>query len=113
EGCTQWAGHRIGHGFGVQGNVLENCETLDAMYDACERHVDCDLVERLLLALEAGNAVGGDRRGCTSATIYIVESEEYPLWDIRVDDHPQPMHELRRLFGVFAREVVPQIRRLP
>lgn len=113
ERCTQWAGHRSGPGFCVQGNILENSDTLDAMYEAYERHLDQHLVERLLLALEAGDAVGGDRRGCTSATIYIVEAEEYPLWDIRVDDHPTPMQELRRLFGVFARDVVPQIRRLP
>lgn len=113
ESCNAWAGHRCGEGFSVQGNVLENCQTIDAMFDAFLQHHHLELAERLLVTLEAGNAVGGDRRGANSATVYVVDTEEYPLWDMRVDDHPKPIQELRRLFGVFREKVVPQVRRLP
>lgn len=113
EGCASWAGHRVEDGYSVQGNVLENCETLDAMCAAYRDHAQKELAERLLAALEAGNAIGGDQRGCNSATVYVVDTEEYPLWDMRVDDHAEPLKELRRLFYVFRKEVVPQVRRLP
>jgi uncharacterized Ntn-hydrolase superfamily protein len=59
--------------------------------------------ERLMEALEAGDQAGGDVKGERSATIYIVDREEYPLWDIRVDSHPDPFAELRRLHDIFAR----------
>ena len=71
------------------------------------------LDERLMEALEAGDSVGGDRKGERSATIYIVDKEEYPLWDVRVDAHPDPFSELRRLHDIFARQLIPEILRMP
>jgi uncharacterized Ntn-hydrolase superfamily protein len=113
EGCTPWAGHITGNGFAVQGNCLVDGHTLDAMVQAFEDGRGRELAERLLLALEAGARLGGDKRGCTSATVYVVHEEDYPLWDMRVDDHTHPLAELRRLYGVFCEQVVPQVRRLP
>ena len=59
------------------------------------------LAERLVLALEAGESVGGDTKGETSANVMVFSEEEYPLCDIRVDEHEDPVAELRRLYGVY------------
>lgn len=112
-GCPGWAGARGQDGFSVQGNILTGPEVLEAMAAAFAETAGRPLADRFLRALEAGVAAGGDARGERSATIYIVEAEEYPLWDIRVDDHPDPVAELRRLHGVFAERLVPEIRRMP
>jgi len=56
------------------------------------------LAERLLTSLEAGQAVGGDKRGRVSSALLVVRDEEYPYIDLRVDDHPEPVAELRRIF---------------
>lgn len=111
--CKPWAGERRGADFAVQGNLLEGPEVLDAAAASMEASGDQPLVERLFAALVAGEAKGGDRRGTRSATILVMEKNEYPLWDVRVDDHPQPMEELRRLMVVFAESLVPMIRHMP
>ncbi|MEX1016668.1 MAG: DUF1028 domain-containing protein [Phycisphaeraceae bacterium] len=110
---SQWAGHITGQGYSVQGNLLTGPETLHAMRDAFEADTAAGLAERLLRAIEAGEATGGDRRGASSATVYVMHTEVYPLWDLRVDDHAQPLIEIRRLYHVFEEKVVPHIRRLP
>ena len=111
--CLDWAGHRTGDGFSVQGNRLAGPHVLAAMEAAFLERRGRPLAERLIEALEAGDDAGGDREGAVSATIYIVEREAYPLWDIRVDDHPEPIRELHRLHDVFAANVVPHIRKMP
>ena len=63
-----------------------------------------ELPERLLRALEAGQEAGGDRRGRQSAGIRVVHTEDYPYCDLRVDDHPDPVAELRRVFSLFQHE---------
>jgi len=98
-----------GEQFCVQGNRLKGREVLEAACEAYERSAHQPLVERLMAAIAAGDAQGGDRHGESSATVYVVDNEEYPLWDIRVDHHPDPFAELRRLHDVFARDVVPEI----
>lgn len=112
-GCPDWAGHLLGDGFTVQGNRLAGRDVLTAAAAAFERMADAPLVDRLIEALAAGDDEGGDTKGERSATIYLVDTEEYPLWDIRVDEHDHPVKELRRLHGVFASDVVPQIRKMP
>jgi uncharacterized Ntn-hydrolase superfamily protein len=111
--CLGWAGHRTRLNLSLQGNRLAGPQVLAAMEAAFLEFGAEPLARRLIEALEAGNRAGGDRDGAVSATIYIVDTEEYPLWDIRVDDHPDPIQELHRLHDVFAREVVPHIRRMP
>lgn len=111
--CIPWAGSLSGEQFSVQGNRLVGPQVLDAVADAFRHGEDRPLVERLIHALSAGDARGGDRHGESSAVIYIVDREEYPLWDIRVDHHLDPVAELWRLHGVFAREVLPEILAMP
>jgi uncharacterized Ntn-hydrolase superfamily protein len=60
------------------------------------------LGERLVVALEAGQAAGGDRRGKVSAALRVVRDQEYPYLDLRVDEHPEPVAELRRIFDIYT-----------
>jgi uncharacterized Ntn-hydrolase superfamily protein len=113
EGCPDWAGHLEGDGFAAQGNRLAGLRVLEAAAETFKALFDQPLANRLIEALAAGDAEGGDTKGERSATIYIVDTEEYPLWDIRVDEHDDPVAELKRLHGVFGNDVVPQIRRMP
>lgn len=111
--CLRWAGHQSHEGYSVQGNRLTGEAVIERVAKCFEHSAGKPLAERLMEALEAGNSVGGDRDGELSATIYIVDKEEYPLWDIRVDSHPDPFAELRRLHDIFAKRLIPAIRRMP
>jgi uncharacterized Ntn-hydrolase superfamily protein len=115
--CLDWAGHRTGAGYAAQGNILAGAETVDALADTFEATPSKPLAERLIDCLTAAQAAGGDRRGQQSASLLIVERDRgYArmsdvVIDLRVDDHPQPIDELRRLyalhhqlFGVTPRE---------
>ncbi|MGY6568283.1 MAG: DUF1028 domain-containing protein [Salinarimonas sp.] len=108
-----WAGAVTGEGYAVQGNRLAGAHVVHAIADAFMRDQGAPLPQRLIEALEAGAAAGGDLDGERSATIYVVAQEEYPLWDIRVDEHVSPIAELRRLHDIFARELLPEIKRMP
>lgn len=112
-GCKDWAGSFIGSGFSVQGNRLTGGDVIERAVAAFGTAPDDPLVSRLIDALDAGLEQGGDRLGEFSAAVYIVEQEDYPLWDIRVDHHANPIAELRRLREVFEAELVPHIRRMP
>ena len=112
-GCIPWAGQVEGGAYVCLGNILVGEEVIKAMARAFETSGDQELPERLLLALEAGQEAGGDRRGRQSAAIHIVYTEEYPYCDLRVDDHPDPIPELRRVFTVFQREEVPFLPMMP
>ena len=63
---------------------------------------DLTLAERLLSCLEAGQAAGGDKRGKQSSALFVVDTEDYPKIDLRVDDHPEPVQELQRLHGIYG-----------
>lgn len=99
--CVPWFGHRVGDGYAVAGNMLVGEPTIVEMARAYEASRGEPFAERLVRALEAGQAAGGDKRGRQSAALKIVSSEEYPLVDIRVDDHPDPVAELRRIWGLY------------
>lgn len=104
--CPEWAGHSTGRGFACQGNILFGPAVVAAMARAFET-TPGDLPERLLAALSAGQREGGDRRGMQSAALLIVREkggydEGSDRWvDIRVDDHPSPIEELRRVFRLY------------
>ena len=83
-----------------------------AIRDAFEAHADLPLAGRLVEAIAAGDAQGGDRKEELSSTIYVVDTEEYPLWDVRVDHHHHPISELRRVYSVFSRDLYPHIKRM-
>lgn len=108
-----WSGHRVGDGFAVAGNILVGSDTLDAMVRRWEAGADESMDERLLNALEAGQAAGGDRRGRQSAALYVHTGHPYPYLDLRVDEHTDPVAELRRVHGVARRELLPFVEVLP
>lgn len=100
--CMEWAGGRTGTGYAVQGNILAGAGVVDAMCDAFESATRT-LDRRLLAALAAGDAAGGDRRGRQSAGVLVVSPNggyggtTDVVVDLRVDDHPDPCNELARL----------------
>ncbi|MGH3095810.1 MAG: DUF1028 domain-containing protein [Streptosporangiales bacterium] len=103
--CIREAGDRRGPGVSVQANMMSQDTVPDAMLAACQESSG-DLVDRLLAALDAAQAEGGDIRGRQSAAILVVRGERSDapwhdrLVDLRVDDHPEPLAELRRLVRV-------------
>jgi uncharacterized Ntn-hydrolase superfamily protein len=104
--CTDWAGGATGDGWAAQGNILVSADTVAAIGAAFEANAGRPLAERLLEALAAGQAAGGDRRGQQSAALLVVEAGggygglTDVLVDLRVDDHPSPVVELARLHGL-------------
>lgn len=112
ENCLGWAGGQELENFCVQGNRLRGPEVIEVAVTTYKNMSASPLVERLVQALAAGMAAGGDRREERSANVYVVADEDYPLWDIRVDDHDDPINELIRLRRVFSQELLPHIRRM-
>jgi uncharacterized Ntn-hydrolase superfamily protein len=108
--CHAWAGHRIGVGYAIQGNILAGEQVVSEMERAFLAAGD-SLAERLVTALEAGQAAGGDVRGQQSAAVLVerpgaaAEMREGidRVCDLRVDDHPEPIAELRRLLDIHLR----------
>jgi uncharacterized Ntn-hydrolase superfamily protein len=106
ERCMDWAGGVPGHGFAAQGNILVGEEVVAEVARAFTE-TEGDLCDRLLAALSAGDAAGGDRRGRQSAALLVVregggyEGRNDRYIDLRVDDHPDAPRELARLFDVW------------
>ncbi|MFL6022164.1 MAG: DUF1028 domain-containing protein [Marmoricola sp.] len=105
--CFDWAGGVTGDGVAIQGNILAGPEVIEAMKDAWEATAEsAPLAHRLLAALAAGDAAGGDKRGRQSAALLVVsEGAGYGglddvAVDLRVDDHPAPIEELTRLLAL-------------
>jgi uncharacterized Ntn-hydrolase superfamily protein len=104
--CMDWAGGRTGSGYAAQGNILVSAETVDALAETFEASAGRPLAERLLDCLAAAQAAGGDRRGQQAAGLLVVEGDggyaglSDVVVDLRVDDHPTPVDELRRLYGL-------------
>jgi uncharacterized Ntn-hydrolase superfamily protein len=111
--CTPWFGQEIGDGFAAQGNMLVGPETIAAMSRAFRDGEGCDLDERLMRALEAGDASGGDKRGKQSAALRIQGSEAYPVLDVRADEHPEPIAELRRILTISRLQLAPFVAGMP
>ncbi len=100
--CVPWCGHDSGPGFTVAGNMLTGPEVVRAMAEAfvAAGEEKRELSERLLMALEAGQAAGGDKRGKQSAALLVASDEPRTYHNLRVDDHADPVVELRRIYGV-------------
>jgi uncharacterized Ntn-hydrolase superfamily protein len=105
--CVPWAGHRLGEGVSVAGNMLVGPSVLDATLAAFLATAGEPLPARLLAAMDAGEAEGGDSRGRQSAVLLVQGRESYPRLSIRVDDHAAPLEELRRLYGVAQERFLP------
>jgi uncharacterized Ntn-hydrolase superfamily protein len=102
--CMDWAGGRTGPCYAAQGNILVSAATVDAIADVFEASAGEPLAERLIDGLDAAQAAGGDRRGQQSAALLVVEREggyaglSDSVVDLRVDEHPRPLEELRRIY---------------
>ena len=99
KSCVEWCGHLERGGISVAGNMLAGPQVVETTADAFLASAGKPLAERFLIALEAGEAAGGDKRGKQSAAIRIHRGEAWPILDIRVDDHEDPLPELRRVYG--------------
>lgn len=105
--CVDWCGSVKGPLVSVAGNMLAGPQVVEETLKSYLADADIEFDERLLRALEAGERAGGDKRGKQSAAIKIWESEAYASFDIRVDDHEDPLKELRRLWHVAHQRFVP------
>ncbi|MHA1376303.1 MAG: DUF1028 domain-containing protein, partial [Promethearchaeota archaeon] len=105
--CIKHAGHKLGKNFSVQANMMLSEKVWPLMADAFENSEGLPLPERIINSLEAAETVGGDIRGKQSANILIFSGEpivdkwEEPIMDLRVDDHEEPLKEIRRLLTLF------------
>jgi uncharacterized Ntn-hydrolase superfamily protein len=98
--CVAWCGHVEGDGFSIAGNMLAGAAVLDDTAAAFIANAKLPLAQRLIAAMRAGEAAGGDKRGKQSAALLIHGSEEWSELDLRVDDHADPLTELGRLEAV-------------
>ncbi len=109
DSTLAWAGHRVGQHYSVQGNILTGAEVVEAMARAYEDAESRGLPfgQRLLASLKAGQAAGGDRRGRQAAGLLIVKPDagygggDDRYADLRVEDHPEPILELERIYGIW------------
>src|SRR5262245_58144018 len=100
-GNRPWAGHRAAPNVVAAANAVVGAGVVDAMFAAFQAGPARPLWERLLAALEAGKAAGGQPDGEQSAGLYVVDREPFPMVDLRVDLHPEPVRELRRLADAY------------
>ena len=96
--CIDWCGHQLHDDFSLAGNMLTGPDVLDATAAAFVANSGRSLGERLVAAMAAGEAAGGDKRGKQAAALRLHGDEDYPALDIRVDDHAEPIVELARLY---------------
>lgn len=111
--CHGWCGHVAGDNVSVAGNMLTGSEVLADTAAAYAREAALPLPRRLIAAMRAGEAAGGDKRGKQSAALVICGEEEWPDLNLRVDDHADPLAELERLEKVSRELFVPLRRCLP
>ena len=111
--CIEWCGNLAGDGFSVAGNMLTGPEVLQSTSEKYRSANDLPFAERLLEALHAGEKAGGDKRGKQAAALRIHSTEDYALLDIRVDDHEDPIVELKRLYRVSLERFQPFATGLP
>jgi len=100
--CIDWAGHLVDENVSVAGNMLAGPEVVANTLGTYKANMNIPFADRLLLAMQAGEDAGGDKRGKQSAALCIYQDQDFPWLDIRADDHADPLAELRRLYAVAA-----------
>ncbi len=111
--CLEWSGQLAGDGFSVAGNMLAGPQVIEdtaQVYDAAR---DLPFAERMMAAMIAGETAGGDKRGKQAVALLICTTEAYPFLDLRVDDHPEPLEELQRLYVKSLERYQPFVACLP
>jgi uncharacterized Ntn-hydrolase superfamily protein len=111
--CVDWCGHRLEDGLSVAGNMLAGPKVIEHTAQAFKDTRGKPMGERLLAALDAGQAAGGDKRGKQAAALKIHRDEDYLQLDLRVDDHEEPFVELRRLYNKSLERFQPFLECLP
>ena len=111
--CVTWCGSLAGPSISVAGNMLAGEPTIAETLAAWNAHDGLALPERLMAAMDAGEAAGGDRRGRQSAAMVMTTTEDFPDLNLRVDDHVAPLTELRRLLGIWRVEGQPRVGMAP
>jgi len=111
--CIEWCGHLTREGFSVAGNMLAGQRVIEETARVYEEGESLPFAERLMSAMEAGEAAGGDKRGKQGAALLIHTTEDYPFLSLRVDDHADPLAELRRLHAVSLERFQPFMGCLP
>jgi uncharacterized Ntn-hydrolase superfamily protein len=97
--CIDWCGHQLFDDFSVAGNMLAGPQVIEATAQAYRESHSLPFAERLLVAMQAGEAAGGDKRGKQAAALRVHADEDHPQLDLRVDDHAEPLAELQRLYA--------------
>lgn len=111
--CIEWCGHVIGEGFCVAGNMLVGPQVIEDTAQFYDAGNELPFAERLIAAMQAGDAAGGDKRGKQAVALMICTTEAYPALDLRVDDHPDPLLELNRLYVKSLERFQPFVACLP
>jgi len=113
KACIDWCGHISGPDFSIAGNMLAGPQVLAETARVFQATQGMPLAERLILAMQAGEDAGGDKRGKQSAALRIHADEDYLQLDLRVDDHEEPLLELRRLYDKSLERFQPFLSCLP
>ena len=111
--CIDWCGHLVRPGLSVAGNMLAGPDVVAATAHAFETSSGTSFARRLIAAMAAGEAAGGDKRGRQSAALVIWTTEEYPAVSLRVDDHADPLRELARLESVGRERLFHYVKFMP
>jgi uncharacterized Ntn-hydrolase superfamily protein len=111
--CIDWCGHEVRANYSIAGNMLAGPQVLAQTMRAYESRSTLPFARRLIAAMLAGEEAGGDKRGKQSAALLIHDGEDYPLYDLRVDDHADPLAEIARLEGVARQRWVHFRRMMP
>lgn len=113
ESCIDWCGHWTGEAVSIAGNMLAGPQVLEATVAAWTDGYGRPFAHRLLSALDAGQEAGGDKRGRQSAALIVRGTDVHAAVDLRVDEHSDPVAELRRIFDRFWEERRPYLATLP
>jgi len=111
--CIDWCGQIAGDGFSVAGNMLTGPQVIEQTAQFYDAGRELPLAERLIAAMQAGEAAGGDKRGKQAVALLLCTTEAYPALDLRVDDHPDPLVELNRLYVKSLERFQPFVACLP
>ena len=111
--CIEWCGDLAGEGFSVAGNMLAGPRVIEETARAYAAARDLPFAVRLMTAMKAGEAAGGDKRGRQAVALVICTTESYPALDLRVDDHDDPLSELDRLYTKSLERFQPFVACLP